>query len=120
MYFLESFPWRLSLHLVPIILLYSFKLLSIEDFSKANWAALILFGGGLSLGSAIHSSGLDLIMANALKGVISGLPIFVIFLCIAAFCIILTSVLSNTASAALIVSATSMTYNSHDMMVNFG
>ena len=89
--------------LVPIILLYLFKLLDTKDFSKVNWAALILFGGGLSLGSAIHSTGLDLIMAEVLKSVISGLPVFIIFLCIAVFGIVLTAFLSNTAAAALMI-----------------
>jgi len=89
--------------LVPIILLYLFKLLNTEDFSMVPWAALILFGGGLSLGSAIHSTGLDLIMANALSNVLSGLPIFIIFICVAAFGIVLTAFLSNTAAAALMI-----------------
>lgn len=89
--------------LVPIILLYVFRLLSVKDFSKVEWASLILFGGGLSLGSAIHSAGLDLIMANALKGVLGGMPVFVIFLLVAAFGMVLTAFLSNTAAASLMI-----------------
>ena len=89
--------------LVPIILLYLFRLLETEDFSKVPWAALVLFGGGLSLGSAIHSTGLDLIMATALRDVLSGLPVFIIFICVAAFGIVLTAFLSNTAAAALMI-----------------
>jgi len=89
--------------LVPIILLYLFKLLNTEDFSKVQWSALVLFGGGLSLGSAIHSTGLDLIMAEALKNVLSGLPVFIIFICVGAFGIILTAFLSNTAAASLMI-----------------
>jgi len=89
--------------LVPIILLYLFNLLNTADFAKAKWSSLILFGGGLSLGSAIHSTGLDLVMAKALENVISGLPIFIIFIIIAAFGIVLTAFLSNTAAAALMI-----------------
>ncbi|MBU4501134.1 MAG: anion permease, partial [Nanoarchaeota archaeon] len=89
--------------LVPIILLYVLKLLDTEDFSKARWASLVLFGGGLSLGMAIHRTGLDLIMAEALEKVVSGFPLFIIFISIAAFGIILTAFLSNTAAAALMI-----------------
>jgi len=89
--------------LVPIILLYLFRLLSTPDFSRVNWSALILFGGGLSLGSAIHATGLDLVMASSLGNIISGLPLFIIFLTIGAFGIILTAFLSNTAAAALMI-----------------
>ncbi len=89
--------------LVPIILLYLFRLLNVEDFSKVRWSALVLFGGGLSLGSAIHSTGLDLIMAEALKSVLYGLPVFIIFICVAAFGIVLTAFLSNTAAASLMI-----------------
>lgn len=89
--------------LVPILLLYLFKLLNTEDFSKVQWSALVLFGGGLSLGSSIHSTGLDLIMAEALKNVLNGLPIFIIFICVTAFGIVLTAFLSNTAAASLMI-----------------
>ncbi len=89
--------------LVPIILLYTFKLLEKEDFQKVNWNALILFGGGLSLGSAIHTTGLDLIMANGLKSAMGGLPIFIILLSVATFGLVLTAFISNTAAAALMI-----------------
>jgi sodium-dependent dicarboxylate transporter 2/3/5 len=89
--------------LVPIVLLYLFRLLSVKDFSKVEWSALVLFGGGLSLGYAIHSTGLDLIMANALKSVLGGMPVFLIFMCVAAFGIVLTGFLSNTVAASLMI-----------------
>ncbi|MBM3200061.1 SLC13/DASS family transporter [Candidatus Woesearchaeota archaeon] len=92
-----------SISLVPIVLLYFCRLLSVEDFSKVEWESLVLFGGGLSLGAAIHSTGLDLIMANGLKSVLGGMPVFAIFLCVAAFGMILTAFLSNTVAASLTI-----------------
>lgn len=89
--------------LVPIFLLYIFRLLSTEDFSKVDWASLILFGGGLSLGSAIHSTGLDLTLAEVLKAALNGLPVFVIFFCVAAFGTFLTAFISNTVAASLLI-----------------
>ena len=41
-----------------VILLYALGLLETDDVSKISWATLLLFGGGLSLGTAIDSSGL--------------------------------------------------------------
>lgn len=88
---------------VPIILLYVFNLLSTKDFTKAHWPTLILFGGGLSLGTAIATVGLDSIMASALISVVSNQPIFIVFTAVAAFSIFLTLFASNTAAAAVIV-----------------
>ncbi len=88
---------------VPIILLYLFGLLNTEDFSKAHWPALMLFGGGLALGSAIIASGLDLTMATAMNSVVLGQPLWIIFALIIFFSILLTLVASNTAAASVLV-----------------
>jgi sodium-dependent dicarboxylate transporter 2/3/5 len=41
-----------------VILLYALSLLKTDDVAKIQWPALLLFGGGLSLGIAIDASGL--------------------------------------------------------------
>ena len=88
---------------VPIILLYIFGLLDTKDFTKAHWPTLILFGGGLSLGSAIMAVGLDRTLASALVSLISGQPLLIILLTVAAFSILMTIFASNTAAAAVVV-----------------
>ncbi len=88
---------------VPIILLYVFGLLNTDDFSKAHWPALMLFGGGLALGSAIIAVGLDLTMATAMNIVVFGQPLWIIFALIILFSIALTLVASNTAAASILV-----------------
>ena len=88
---------------VPIILLYLLNLLNTADFSKAHWPALMLFGGGLALGTAISAVGLDLILANALTSLIGGQPILLVFAAVIVFAILMTLLASNTAAAAILI-----------------
>ncbi len=89
--------------IVPIIALYLLNLLNTKDFSKAHWPTLILFGGGLSLGTAISMVGLDLKMADLIVSVVGGQAPFIVFIGVAAASILLTIFASNTAAAAIIV-----------------
>jgi sodium-dependent dicarboxylate transporter 2/3/5 len=89
--------------LVPVILLYLFELLEKEDMSKIDWSVLLLFGGGLSLGAAIDSSGLSTYLGGLLGGIVAGQTVFMLFLSVIVFAVILTLSASNTATAALIV-----------------
>jgi len=88
---------------VPIILLYLFGMLRGNDFSKIRWSALILFGSGLSLGVAIHNSGLDVIIASNMTKLVYGQPLIIVLFAVALIGIILTMIASNTAAAALFV-----------------
>ena len=88
---------------VPIILLYAMGMLKGNDFSKIQWAALILFGSGLSLGVAIHNSGLDMIIANTMSNAVFGQPLVIILFAVIFIGILLTAVASNTAAASLFV-----------------
>ncbi|MFH1240655.1 MAG: DASS family sodium-coupled anion symporter [Candidatus Diapherotrites archaeon] len=92
-----------TIALVPFILLYILGLLKTEDISKINWAALLLFGGGLALGTAIHTSGLDLEIAKVLESFVINQPYFLILLIVIAFAFILSIAASNTASAAIML-----------------
>lgn len=87
--------------MIPIILLYAFGLLETKDINKVSWSALILFGGGLTLGSAIQTVGLDLVFANLLFTYLLGQPLLLILVALAVFAVIFTLVASNTAAAAI-------------------
>lgn len=66
---------------------------------KLPWGILLLFGGGLSLASAIHETGL----AAWIGGLISGIsvwPVFLILLVTTVLVIFLTELTSNTATTA--------------------
>ncbi len=87
--------------LIPIILLYAFGLLETKDINKVSWSALILFGGGLTLGNAIQLVGLDNVFASLLFDYLSGQAILIILFALAVFAVIFTLVASNTAAAAI-------------------
>ena len=78
------------------------RLLDWETAAKIPWGILILFAGGICIASAFVSSGISLIIGEALAG-LSGLhPL----LLIAALCVsvtFLTEITSNTATTALLM-----------------
>jgi solute carrier family 13 (sodium-dependent dicarboxylate transporter), member 2/3/5 len=65
---------------------------------KMPWDVLILFGGGLSLASAMEKTGLVLALAKALEGLSGWPPLGILFL-VTLVMIFATSLTSNTATA---------------------
>lgn len=86
-----------------VVALYVFGLLEKEDVAKIQWPALLLFGGGLTLGMAIDSSGLSLYLSDIFAGLVGGQGYFVILISVVVFAVLMTLTASNTATAALIV-----------------
>lgn len=70
-----------------------------ETARKLPWGVLLLVGGGLSLGSAIESSGLAAHAAEALYA-LAGLQTWVIMAGVITLIMLLSHVTSNTATAA--------------------
>ena len=66
---------------------------------KLPWAILILFGGGLSLASAVSNTGLAAWIGGSLNA-ISALPVAVLVVIVAALIIFLTELTSNIATTA--------------------
>ncbi len=91
--------------LVPIFLFYALRMFNREDFGKFDWDILVLVGGGLSLGSAIEASGLNIIIAEFMKNLIMGNPLFLIFFIVSIFSILMTLFSSNTGTAAFLIPA---------------
>jgi sodium-dependent dicarboxylate transporter 2/3/5 len=73
-----------------------------EDLGRISWASLLTFGGGLTLGFALTESGTSDWLATRLAG-LSGLPDFLGIAAVAALSLLLTTVASNTATAAMLV-----------------
>lgn len=71
--------------------------------SNTDWGVLMLFGGGLTLSAILKQTGANAFLAKHLSDALATMPIFVILLCLAAFVIFLTELVSNTATAALLV-----------------
>ncbi len=74
-------------------------LLDWETTKRLPWDVLILFGGGLSLASAIERTGLAEWIGTSLSGV-QAWPLVLVVLLVSAVVIMLTEITSNTATAA--------------------
>jgi sodium-dependent dicarboxylate transporter 2/3/5 len=89
---------------LAIILLTGSKCLTFDNFvAKTNWGILLLFGGGLTLSALLKSSGASMWLANQIS---TNLPVnhtWLVLLVICVFVVFLTELVSNTASAALLV-----------------
>ncbi len=70
-----------------------------KSAEKLPWGVLLLFGGGLTLASAIHTSGLAEWIGNSLS-TLKFLPILGLILIVTAVVVFLTELTSNTATAA--------------------
>jgi sodium-dependent dicarboxylate transporter 2/3/5 len=74
-------------------------ILNWREAENLPWGVLLLFGGGLSLASAINTTGLAAWIANQLV-FIQSWPLVLVILLITSIVILLTELTSNTATAA--------------------
>jgi len=73
----------------------------IED--RTQWGVLLLFGGGLALSEVMGASGASRFLAATLTAALSGAPTLLLLLGVVTFVVFLTELVSNTATAALLV-----------------
>ncbi len=71
--------------------------------TQVNWGVLILFGGGITLSKAMGQTGTSDFLGSQLRDVLTGAPEIFILLLITTFVVFLTELVSNTASAALLI-----------------
>lgn len=76
--------------------------LQAEDIGRISWGALVTFGGGLALGRFLVSSGASDWMALGLGG-LAGFPAWVGVGAMGLLALGLTSIASNTATAAMLI-----------------
>ncbi len=74
-------------------------LLSWDDAENLPWGVLLLFGGGLSLASAISETGLAKWMGQGVS-TLEGSPVLLVLVCTVALIVMLTEITSNTATTA--------------------
>lgn len=92
------------LAVIAIVLLTGSKCLPFDEFiKKTNWGILILFGGGLTLSAVLKVSGASLWLATAISSNLPADNTWFVLVIICIFVIFLTELVSNTASAALLV-----------------
>jgi sodium-dependent dicarboxylate transporter 2/3/5 len=77
-------------------------LLDWESAEQIPWGALLLFGGGISMATAISNTGLADWLGASMMGV-TALPTFAIVLVIATFVIFATELTSNVATATTVM-----------------
>ena len=80
------------------------RVASWDDINQnTDWGVLMLFGGGLTLSVILKDTGANAFLAQHLSAVLANQPLFLVLLCLATFVIFLTELVSNTATAALLV-----------------
>ncbi|MCX7827560.1 MAG: SLC13 family permease, partial [Verrucomicrobiae bacterium] len=90
--------------LAAIVALVGSGALRFETLERhAQWGVLLLFGGGLALGEVMARTGATAWLVQALLAHLHGWSPWWIGLALIAFVIFLTELVSNTASAALLV-----------------
>lgn len=73
-----------------------------EDLADISWSSLLTFGGGLTLGLFLVETGTSDYVATRLTGLASW-PVLIAMLAVAFVTLLLTTVASNTASAAILI-----------------
>lgn len=87
-----------------IVLLIGSGSLKFNEFTeKTNWGILILFGGGLTLSALLQSSGASAWLGNSVSTYLPSNNPWLLLLMMCLFVIFLTELVSNTASAALLI-----------------
>jgi solute carrier family 13 (sodium-dependent dicarboxylate transporter), member 2/3/5 len=87
--------------LLPVLVLFGLRVLDVKDLRALPWDVLLLVGGGLSLGMAVGESGLgDWIVASL--PVATAAP-WVVLVGATLLAAVMTSIMSNTATANLLV-----------------
>ncbi|MDZ7685525.1 MAG: SLC13 family permease [Gammaproteobacteria bacterium] len=90
--------------IAAVVLLISTGCLRFSEFvAGTHWGVLILFGGGLTLSSVLQDSGASTWLAEQITDLLPADRPFLILLIIALFTVFLSELVSNTASAALLV-----------------
>lgn len=78
------------------------SVLNWQDAGKVPWGVLILFGGGLSLASAMKQTGLDAVVGAQFSG-LSGMPEWLVLLVVALVVVGFSELAGNTAVATTVV-----------------
>jgi sodium-dependent dicarboxylate transporter 2/3/5 len=92
----------LALFLIPVKGAGGARAMDWKTAARLPWGVLVLFGGGLTLATAIEANGVSEFIGNASRG-LSGLPPLVLLLAITGMAVFLSELTSNTAQVATMV-----------------
>lgn len=87
-----------------VIVLVATQVVKWQEIDKGtDWGVLLLFGGGITLGTVIGQTGASLFLAREFTGFVTGWPLPLVIGAVILFMIFLTEIVSNTALTALMV-----------------
>ncbi len=84
----------------PVVVLLATKVFTVDDLRGLNWHILWLVGGGIALGNGVSSSGLDVWMVDRFDW--GSMPTLLLMAAMAALALLLSTVISNSATANLL------------------
>jgi sodium-dependent dicarboxylate transporter 2/3/5 len=87
--------------LLPTILLFLFKVLSLDDLEGTSWNIVFLFGGAMSIGLCLWQTGAASWLAVHWLTLFQGAHWLVFVIGIAAFVLIMTNFIMNVAAIAI-------------------
>jgi len=85
------------------VVLFAVGLLKKGDLGRVDWNTLLLFGGGLSLGSALESSGLALVITGGVLALVPLVSYVGVVALMGGATMLFSMVASNTASASIFI-----------------
>jgi sodium-dependent dicarboxylate transporter 2/3/5 len=92
----------MALFLCPVDLRTGARAMDWATAKQLPWGVLMLFGGGLTLATAIEANGVSAFIGNASRG-LAGLPPLVLLLVIVTIAVFLSELTSNTAQVSTMV-----------------
>jgi sodium-dependent dicarboxylate transporter 2/3/5 len=92
----------MALFLCPVDIRTGTRAMDWATAKRLPWGVLMLFGGGLTLATAIETNGVSTFIGNASRG-LAGLPPLVLLLVIVTMTVFLSELTSNTAQVSTMV-----------------
>eukprot|EP00742_Colponemidia_sp_Colp-10_P001692 GILJ01001814.1.p1 GENE.GILJ01001814.1~~GILJ01001814.1.p1 ORF type:complete len:715 (-),score=102.45 GILJ01001814.1:146-2290(-) len=89
--------------LIPVVIFFGCGVLNKEDFNQLPWHVVYLVAGGSALGTAVKNSKLLDIVGSALSKGLSGMSMFLVLFCLVLFIAIITSCISHTVGASILI-----------------
>lgn len=86
---------------IPVVVLLGASVMTGKDLKALDWPVLWLVGGGIALGDGVGATGLDKWLVGSVDW--ASLPGVLLFLGLALFALALSNVISNSATANLLV-----------------
>jgi di/tricarboxylate transporter len=88
---------------LPIAVFGSIGYLTKADFNELSWDTIILIGGGLSLGTAVESSGLLKVIGAAMNAYLQGMGIWPVLAAFTLLVAVLANFISSTVAAVILL-----------------